>query len=97
LWLEQGVILTSFKSNVFKENSEAGILLNADNVASLDMNSVFTNGNGSNVVEIHGIVQLSKNVTAEVVWQGFQRQNTLPRPGKPDCGCKLENYAGRDH
>jgi PKD repeat protein len=71
LWLEKGVILTSFTTNVFKENSEAGILLDADNVASLDVNSVFTGGNGRDVVEIFAS-QLSKNVTAEVVWQGFK-------------------------
>ncbi|MEO6284766.1 MAG: right-handed parallel beta-helix repeat-containing protein [Dyadobacter sp.] len=71
LWLERGIILTSFSSNVFKDNSEAGILLDADNVANLDANSVFTNGNGRNVVEIPAS-QLSKNITAEVVWKAFK-------------------------
>ncbi|MCF0039024.1 PKD domain-containing protein [Dyadobacter fanqingshengii] len=71
LWIERGVILSSFTKNTFKGNTEAGILLDADNVAKLDVNSSFTNGNGRNVVEIFAS-QLSKNITAEVVWQGFK-------------------------
>ncbi|MCE7065301.1 right-handed parallel beta-helix repeat-containing protein [Dyadobacter sp. CY326] len=71
LWIEKGVMLSSFAKNTFKDNTEAGILLDADNVAKLDANSSFANGNGRNVVEIFAS-QLSKNVTTEVVWQGFK-------------------------
>jgi hypothetical protein len=71
LWLERDVILSDFASNTFKDNTEAGILLDADNVAALDADSKFTNGNGRDVVEVFAS-QLSKNVNKEVIWKGFK-------------------------
>jgi len=71
LWVEDAVILSGFAFNTFKENTEAGILVTAKNVAKLDPNSVFTGGNGRNVVEISPS-QLSKSSAGEIVWQGFK-------------------------
>lgn len=71
LWMENGVILSAFAFNTFKNNTEAGILIGADNVAKLDANSSFANGNGRNVVEIFAS-QLSKNAAAQVIWSGFK-------------------------
>jgi len=65
------VILASFEKNNFKDNTEAGILMGAENVKNLDTDSKFTNGNGRNVVEIFGS-SLPKNATTEVVWKGFK-------------------------
>ena len=71
LYVDHSVILGTFTSNVFKDNTESGILLDANNVRKLDANSVFTNGNGRNAVEIMAST-LDKNVTTEVVWGGFK-------------------------
>ncbi|MDR6803483.1 hypothetical protein J2Y45_000753 [Dyadobacter sp. BE34] len=71
LYLEYSVILASFEKNNFKDNTEAGILMGAENVKNLDTDSKFTNGNGRNVVEIFGS-SLPKNATTEVVWKGFK-------------------------
>lgn len=71
LYLEHAVVLGSFEKNNFKDNTEAGILMGAENVKKLDTDSKFTNGNGRNVVEIFAS-SLPKNATAEVVWKGFK-------------------------
>jgi len=71
LYIQQGASLASFEKNNFKDNSEAGLLLSAENVKNLDTDSKFTNGNGRNVVEIFAS-SLPKNTTAEVVWKGFK-------------------------
>lgn len=71
LYLEHAVILGAFEKNNFKDNTEAGILMGAENVKNLDTDSKFTNGNGRDVVEIFAS-SLPKNTTTEVVWKGFK-------------------------
>ncbi|GGM76757.1 hypothetical protein GCM10010967_05460 [Dyadobacter beijingensis] len=71
LYIQQGVKLASFEKNNFKDNTEAGILLGAENVKTLDTDSKFTDGNGRNVVEIFAS-SLPKNATSDVVWKGFK-------------------------
>lgn len=71
LYIQDGVALASFEKNNFKDNTEAGLLLSAENVQNLDTDSKFTNGNGRNVVEITAS-SLPKNATAEVIWKGFK-------------------------
>lgn len=71
LYIQQGASLASFEKNNFKDNTEAGLLLGAENVKNLDTDSKFTNGNGRNVVEIFASA-LPKNAAAEVVWKGFK-------------------------
>lgn len=71
LYLDQAVILGSFEKNNFKDNTEAGILMGAENVKNLDTDSKFTNGNGRNVVELYAS-SLPKNAAAEVIWKGFK-------------------------
>lgn len=71
LFFDQAVILSAFEKNNFKDNTEAGILLGAENVKSLDTDSKFTNGNGRNVVEIYAS-SLPKSTTSEVIWKGFK-------------------------
>ncbi|SDH14550.1 Right handed beta helix region [Dyadobacter soli] len=71
LYIQQGAALASFEKNNFKDNTEAGLLLSAENVKNLDTDSKFTNGNGRNVVEIFSS-SLPKNAAAEVVWKGFK-------------------------
>ncbi|TLV00708.1 PKD domain-containing protein [Dyadobacter luticola] len=71
LYVQAGAILSGFSRNVFKNNAEAGISLDATNVKNLDYNSVFTGGNGRNVVEVYASA-LRKNATEEVVWNGFK-------------------------
>ncbi|MCF0071877.1 PKD domain-containing protein [Dyadobacter sp. CY261] len=71
LYIQQGVSLASFEKNNFKDNTEAGILLGAENVKNLDTDSKFTDGNGRNVVEIFASA-LPKNAANEVVWKGFK-------------------------
>ncbi len=67
LYIGKGASLLGFANNTFKENSEAGILLDANNVKSLDENSVFTGGNGRNVVEIYSSM-LDGNTSSEITW-----------------------------
>ncbi|WP_460982948.1 PKD domain-containing protein [Spirosoma fluminis] len=70
LFVNEGAILREFSTNSFKNNTEAGILLDAVNVIKLDAASVFTSGNGRNVVEVStSAIQDSKD--AETVWTGF--------------------------
>lgn len=71
LYIQDGVALASFEKNNFKDNTEAGLLLSAENVQNLDTDSKFTNGNGRNVVEITAS-SLPKNATTEVIWKGFK-------------------------
>ncbi|WP_353722015.1 right-handed parallel beta-helix repeat-containing protein [Dyadobacter sp. 676] len=71
LYIQQGVNLASFEKNNFKDNTEAGLLIGAENVKNLDTDSKFTNGNSRDVVEIFAS-SLPKNATAEVVWKGFK-------------------------
>lgn len=68
LYVLDGGILREFSQNTFSNNTEAGILLNAENVAKLDAASTFTGSNGRNVVEIF---QSDLKGTSEVVWPGF--------------------------
>lgn len=70
LYVQEGAILRDFLKNTFTGNAEAGILLAADNVAKLDEGSVFTGGNGRNVVEISGSL-IRQNNDEEVVWTNF--------------------------
>jgi hypothetical protein len=65
-----GSIINSFSQNSFTENSEAGILLAADNVEKLDAASLFSNNNGRNAVEIFSS-NISKPNMEETVWAGF--------------------------
>ncbi|SEJ31259.1 Right handed beta helix region [Dyadobacter sp. SG02] len=71
LYIQQGANLASFEKNNFKDNTEAGLLIGAENVKNLDTDSKFTNGNGRNVVEIFASA-LPKNAASEVVWKGFK-------------------------
>jgi hypothetical protein len=68
VYVYDGGILREFSQNVFTNHSEAGILLDAENVAKLDAASTFTGNNGRNVVEV---VPSDIKGTKEVVWTGF--------------------------
>lgn len=68
LYVQDEAILREFASNSFTNNTEAGILLDADNVQKLDAASTFTGGNGRNVVEI---ISSYLNGMNEIVWGGF--------------------------
>lgn len=68
LYAQDGSILREFSANAFTQNTEAGILLSADNVAKLDAASTFTGGNGRNAVEI--MTSFLKG-TDEITWAGF--------------------------
>jgi hypothetical protein len=68
IYVYDGGLLREFTQNTFTSNTEAGILLDAANVAKLDAASTFTGGNGRNVVDVtpSGI-----KGSSEVVWAGF--------------------------
>lgn len=68
LYAQDGSILREFSSNAFTQNTEAPILLDADNVAKLDAASTFTGGNGRNAVEI---MQSALGGNDEITWAGF--------------------------
>lgn len=68
IYVYEGGILREFAQNAFSSNTEAGILLDAANVAKLDAASTFKGGNGRNVVEV---TSSSLKGTNEVVWAGF--------------------------
>lgn len=71
LYVYSEAILRDFATNTFSNNSEAGILLSTENVAKLDAASVFTSGNGRNVVEINTEF-IGDNVSKdEITWGGF--------------------------
>ena len=71
LFIQEGAILREFSTNTFTSNSQAGIRLPADYVSILDQASVFTGGNGRNVVEVIGAFLGNPNVKEEVTWKGF--------------------------
>jgi Right handed beta helix region len=68
IYVYTGGILREFTKNAFTGNTDAGILLDADNVVKLDAASTFTGGNGRNVVEVTSSEIKSSN---ETVWAGF--------------------------
>jgi hypothetical protein len=69
VYVYEGALLREFAQNAFTSNTEAGILLDAENVAKLDRASTFKGGNGRDVVEI--TPSALKKTTNEVVWAGF--------------------------
>jgi hypothetical protein len=71
LYVEEGASIRGFDSNTFKDNTASGILLDMENVGHLDANSLFTDGNGRNVVEINGSTLLANNTT-ETAWAVFK-------------------------
>lgn len=71
LFMEHGAVLAEFTKNTFRENAEAGILLTGNHVGQLDVNSVFTGGNGRNVVEVLAS-EVSGGPSKEVIWRGFK-------------------------
>ncbi|GAB3512336.1 hypothetical protein GCM10027341_52970 [Spirosoma knui] len=71
LFASEESILREFATNTFADNTEAGILLATDNVAKLDAASIFTSGNGRNVVEINGPYLGGQMQVDEIVWGGF--------------------------
>jgi hypothetical protein len=71
LYVEEGASIRGFGSNTFKDNTASGILLDMENVGHLDENSIFTGGNGRDVVEINGSSLVANNV-AETTWAVFK-------------------------
>ncbi|GAB3989547.1 hypothetical protein GCM10028807_14690 [Spirosoma daeguense] len=69
LYVYDGGLLNEFSKNAFTNNTEAGLMLDAANVAKLDVASTFGGGNGRNVVEVTPS-SLVKN-SSEIVWGGF--------------------------
>ena len=68
LYVYEGGILGEFLENSFRNNTEAGILLDAANVEKLDYLSSFKGNNGRNVVEVS---PSALKGTSEIVWAGF--------------------------
>lgn len=68
LYVQDGGIIREFAQNTFANNTESGIMLSADNVPLLDAASVFTSGNGRNVVEV---MASSVKGTNEAKWSAF--------------------------
>jgi hypothetical protein len=68
IYVYDGGILREFSQNTFTNHTEAGILLDAQNVAKLDAASTFTGNNGRNAVEV---TPSDIKGAAEVVWTGF--------------------------
>ncbi|WP_461146420.1 PKD domain-containing protein [Spirosoma pulveris] len=68
LYVYEGGILREFAQNAFSSNTEAGILLDANNVAKLDPASTFKGGNGRDVVEV---TPSGLTGSGETVWAGF--------------------------
>ena len=68
LYLRDGSVLVNFANNIFSNNAEAPVRIMANHVPKLDAATVFTSGNGHNVVEL-----MSSTVTgtSEVVWPAF--------------------------
>ncbi|WP_234734760.1 PKD domain-containing protein [Tellurirhabdus bombi] len=71
LFASDEAVLREFSANTFSGNTDAGILLSTENVAKLDAASVFTSGNGRNVVEINGSYIGETGQKDEIVWGGF--------------------------
>ncbi|GAB4035608.1 PKD domain-containing protein [Spirosoma gilvum] len=88
IYVLDGGILREFAQNSFTNNTEAGILLNAENVAKLDAASTFTGGNGRNIIEI---TQSGIKGTAEVAWNGFNDKTPYRISGdfSVDAGWKI--------
>jgi hypothetical protein len=68
IYLQEGGILREFTENGFRNNTEAGIMLDAANVGKLDYFSTFKGNNGRNVVEI---APSNLKTGSEVLWGGF--------------------------
>ncbi|MFN8344103.1 MAG: PKD domain-containing protein [Spirosomataceae bacterium] len=68
VYVYDGGILREFSKNAFTANTEAGILLDAENVAKLDAASTFKGGNGRDAVEITASGLKGKE---EITWGGF--------------------------
>ncbi|UFH54659.1 right-handed parallel beta-helix repeat-containing protein [Spirosoma sp. KNUC1025] len=88
IYVYDGAILREFAQNTFSNHTEAGILLDAPNVAKLDAASTFTGGNGRNVVEV---TQSAIKGSNEVVWAGFADKTPYRISGDfaVDAGWKL--------
>ncbi|GAB3992692.1 hypothetical protein GCM10028807_26120 [Spirosoma daeguense] len=72
LLVAEDATLRGFVANTFSDNTQAGILLSTENVVKLDAASVFTKGNGRNVVEIIGdYIGSKEQKNTETVWPGF--------------------------
>lgn len=68
LYVQEGVKLRSFARNTFKNNAEAGVLIDAYNATLLDPASTYTGGNGRNVVEV---LASAIRGTTDVAWPAF--------------------------
>ena len=68
LFLRDGSVLVNFANNVFSNNAEAPVRIMANHVPKLDATSIFTSGNGHNVIEL---MTSSVTGTSEVVWPAF--------------------------
>ncbi|GAB3941503.1 hypothetical protein GCM10028805_04730 [Spirosoma harenae] len=88
VYVYDGGILREFSQNTFTNHTEAGILLDGENVAKLDPASVFTGNNGRNVVEV-----TASNIkgTGEIIWTGFTDKTPYRLNGEftVDAGWKL--------
>jgi hypothetical protein len=71
LYLQERAILHNSAANTFNHNTEAPLLLAANNVPQLDAVSVFNSNNGRNVIEVMGSYILG---TSEIVWPAFNDQ-----------------------
>ncbi|MFD2572811.1 right-handed parallel beta-helix repeat-containing protein [Spirosoma soli] len=90
LFVQDGAILREFATNSFKNNTDAGILLDAVNVVKLDATSAFTGGNGRNVVEVSSSA-LKEGKEDEIIWPGFADKTPYRLNGdlSVDTGWKL--------
>ncbi|WP_229599010.1 right-handed parallel beta-helix repeat-containing protein [Runella sp. CRIBMP] len=68
IYAYDGSIIREFSQNAFSNNTEAGIMLTAENVAKLDAASTFKGGNGRDVVEVTASGIKGKE---EITWAGF--------------------------
>lgn len=67
-----GTVLREFATNTFSNNTESGVYVSADNVKALDAASVYTAGNGRNLVEI--LKSNLSETTKEIVWKALADQ-----------------------
>ncbi|WP_019987956.1 right-handed parallel beta-helix repeat-containing protein [Rudanella lutea] len=65
LYVQEGSVLRSFARNSFRNNTEAGVIIDAYNAALLDAASTFTGGNTRNVVEV---LASAIRGTADLTW-----------------------------
>lgn len=68
IYVYEGGILREFTENAFRNNTEAGILLDGANVEKLDHLSTFKGNNGRNVVEV---TPSNLKNGDEITWSGF--------------------------